>query len=136
MPLKTEIEMIETYLKIEKIRFENQLNYSVKITENALNQLVPRFLLQPLVENAIKHGYQSINDTIELAIIAKFENEKLLIQVKDSGIGFTEDFIPGYGLDSVSKKLQLLFPNTHTLEFINQPEKQIKITLQSKAYAL
>ena len=129
--VKEEIEMIQTYLKIEKIRFEDQLEYELHIAKNTETQMIPRFLLQPLVENALKHGYQSGTQKINLAVEASMEMDNLVLKIKDSGAHFGNDLTAGYGLDSVTKKLHLLFPNAHHLELMNVPEKQIKITLQS-----
>ncbi len=128
--LQEEIEMVNTYLKIEKIRFEDQLTFQIEVSDAAKKRLIPRFLLQPLVENALKHGYQIGTEQIELAIIATVEAKELVIQIKDSGAPFADDFTVGYGLDSVTKKLHLLFPNRHQLELLNMPEKQIQIRLQ------
>jgi len=132
VPLREEIEMVETYLKIEKIRFEDQLEYQIEIEKSAENQMIPRFLLQPLVENALKHGYRIGTDKIKLAIIATMEKHQLILKIKDSGLPFANDFTAGYGLDSVTKKLHLLFPNRHTLAFLNTPDKQILIKLQDE----
>ncbi len=129
--LKEEIEMVNTYLKIEKIRFEDQLSFQISIEKAAENQMIPRFLLQPLVENALKHGYQIDSETIQVSISAIMENEELVIQIKDSGAPFADDFTAGYGLDSVTKKLHLLFPNRHQLELLNTPEKEVQIRLQT-----
>ncbi|MEM1122349.1 MAG: histidine kinase, partial [Bacteroidota bacterium] len=131
VPLAEEIRIVQTYLSIEKIRFQDQLSFQIQVDEDAEKQLVPRFLLQPLVENAIKHGYQSASTSVQLLLVVTFNNGLLTIKVADSGPDFKDDFIPGHGLDSVSKKLQLLFPNRHTLAFINQPNKHIRITLES-----
>ena len=115
--------MVETYLKIEKIRFEDQLIYQIKIEAEIENHLIPRFLIQPLVENALKHGYQLGSEKIQLKLTAKKEEENLIITIFDSGPAFADNFTAGYGLDSVTKKLQLLFPNAHSIEFINYPKK-------------
>ena len=119
--------MVATYLKIEEIRFGDQLSFQIEVAENTENQMIPRFLLQPLVENALKHGYQVDTETIQLAIIATMEPEGLVLKIKDSGAPFADDFTVGYGLDSVTKKLQLLFPNQHRLELLNTPDKHIRI---------
>lgn len=127
--LKEEIEMVKTYLSVEKIRFEDQLAYQISVEETVENTQIPRFLLQPLVENALKHGYQTTSQNIFIAIEGRLEGKGLVLKIKDSGLPFREDFSAGYGLDSVSKKLLLLFPNRHRLELLNEPEKMVRITL-------
>lgn len=127
--LKEEIEMIETYLSVEKIRFENQLEYQISVEEAIEHSQMPRFLLQPLVENALKHGYHTSSQKILISVEATMEGKGFMVKIKDSGLPFPEDFTGGYGLDSVSKKLLLLFPNRHRFELLNEPEKMVRITL-------
>src|SRR4029079_13760823 len=57
--IKEEVEMAEVYLQIEKIRFEDQLNYSIQVSGDINHYLIPRFVLQPIVENAVKHGLKA-----------------------------------------------------------------------------
>jgi len=127
--LKAEIEMIETYLSVEKIRFEDQLEYHISVDKTIENAQVPRFLLQPLVENALKHGYQTTSQKIFVKVEATPEKKGMVLKIRDSGLAFPDDFSGGYGLDGVSKKLMLLFPNRHKLELLNEPEKMVRIAL-------
>lgn len=127
--LSEEIEMVETYLSVEKIRFEDQLEYQIVVDKTIENAKVPRFLLQPLVENALKHGYQSASQKIFIKLEAIAAKKGMVLKIRDSGLPFPEDFTGGYGLDGVSKKLFLLFPNRHYLELLNEPEKMVRITL-------
>ena len=66
--VKEEVEMAEVYLQIEKIRFEDKLNYSVHVEEDINHYLVPRFLLQPVVENAVKHGLKATGKMTEIIL--------------------------------------------------------------------
>ena len=69
--VKEEVEMAEVYLQIEKIRFEDQLNYTINVDEELNHYLVPRFVLQPLVENAVKHGLKATGKMTEINIGSK-----------------------------------------------------------------
>ena len=66
--IKDEVEMAEVYLQIEKIRFEDQLNYPVHVDEKLNHYLVPRFVIQPLVENAVKHGLKATGQMTEIML--------------------------------------------------------------------
>lgn len=129
--LTDEIEMLENYLKIEQIRFGDRLTFTFDYSENSLLMKLPRFTLQPLVENAIKYGAQ--NDRIEVRLEASAENNTLEIRLFDSGKSFDDNLAMGYGLQSVSKKLRLLFPERHNLEFINAPSKQVYLSIDQIA---
>jgi two-component system, LytTR family, sensor kinase len=125
--IKEEIEMVEAYMQIEKIRFEDSLNYSVHVADDVNHFLVPRFILQPIVENAVKHGLKATGKMTEIGIEVKNEHGGLQINITDNGPAFPDELIPGYGLKSIYDKLDLLFPGTYEVYFTNQPRKQVSI---------
>ncbi|MFT3674408.1 MAG: histidine kinase [Chitinophagaceae bacterium] len=124
-----EIEMAEVYLQIEKIRFEDQLNYSVNVQEEARHYLLPRFLLQPLAENAVKHGLKATGRMTEIQLEVTLVEDRLQIILADNGPFFPDELVPGYGLKSVFDKLDLLFPGEYEIRFTNTPRKQVIIVL-------
>lgn len=123
--VKDEIAMAEVYLQIEKIRFEDQLNYTIAVEEGLDHYLVPRFILQPIVENAVKHGLKATGKMTEIELQVRKEQEELVIAIADNGPAFPETLNPGYGLKSIFDKLDLLFPGNYELHFANQPNKQV-----------
>jgi sensor histidine kinase YesM len=125
--LKEEVEMAEVYLQIEKIRFEDQLNYSISVAEELNHFLVPRFVLQPIVENAVKHGLKATGKMTEINIEAKNEDKGLQLIVRDNGPAFPDELNPGYGVKSMYDKLDLLFPGAYEVYFTNRPRKQVSI---------
>ena len=127
--LKEEIEMTEIYLLIEKIRFEDKLNYTLHIDESLNHFLVPRFLLQPVVENAVKHGLKATGALTEITIEVKRSGDGFLLVVADNGPLFPDELIPGYGVKSVFDKLDLLFPGQYEIRFTNSPRKQVSIQI-------
>ncbi len=122
-----EIEMAEAYMQIEKIRFEDNLNYSVHVADDISQYLVPRFILQPIVENAVKHGLKATGKMTEVGIEVKNEKGCLQINIADNGPAFPDELTPGYGLKSIYDKLDLLFPGAYEVYFANQPRKQLSI---------
>jgi sensor histidine kinase YesM len=128
--VKDELAMAEVYLQIEKIRFEDQLNYSIHAEEGISYYLLPRFLLQPLVENAVKHGLKATGQMTEISIEVKMEGEGLTVIVADNGPAFPQNITPGYGVKSVFDKLELLFPEQYQVQFINAPRKQVSIHIK------
>jgi two-component system, LytTR family, sensor kinase len=125
--IKEELEMTEVYLEIEKIRFEDKLNYSISSSNDVNHYLVPRFMLQPIVENAVKHGLKVTGKMTEINIEVKNGNGNLEILVGDNGPAFPEELTPGYGVKSIYDKLDLLFPNEYEIHFANQPKKGVSI---------
>ncbi|MDJ1481362.1 histidine kinase [Cytophagaceae bacterium YF14B1] len=144
--LSEEIEMVKTYLEVEKVRFDDRLEYFIWFEKEELkNCMVPQFLLQPLVENAIKHGISKSMEKGILGIKVLDKQDKLVIVIFDNGVPFPEQLITGYGLRSTQDKLRLLMGEDARMEiingrsissqgddFVNQPHKAIKITVKKQ----
>lgn len=107
--LGDEIDMLENYLQILKIRFGERLNWRIEITESARLAPFPPMLLQPLVENAVRHGIEPKLGGGEIAISANAEKNVLQISVTDSGVGLNATSGPGAGLANVRARLAALF---------------------------
>lgn len=127
--IKEELEIVKTYLDIEIVRFGERLNVIFDIDESALLSDIPRFLLQPLVENALKHGLSTITGQGELLIRIKRVNQMIEISVGDNGTAFPDQISAGYGLESTYDKLNLLYPDNYEVQLINTPEKCIRVRI-------
>lgn len=128
--LKEELEMVQIYLEIEKIRFDEQLTYSVEIQDAMQECRIPRFIIQPLVENAVKHGLSKTVEPFEIRIVIISENNWLTIGIYDSGPAFPEDLIPGFGLQGIYDKLEILYPERFEMNYSNSPLKNVTIRLK------
>ena len=126
--VKEEMEIVNTYLDIEKVRFEERINFTIEVDEELLYAKIPRFLIQPLVENALKHGLKDVADHAELTVRVK-KTEQVEISITDNGIPFPDELEIGYGLQSTYDKLALLYGNQYEVQLINHPVKQIKIQI-------
>ncbi len=127
--VEDEVEMVENYLMIEKIRFEDKLEVSIEMDDAVKRAMVPKFILQPLVENAVKHGLKEPDKTGIIKITLKGNAGKVDIAIYDNGLPFPEDIQIGYGLKSVMDKLTLFYPEGHTIFFENEPSKQVTISI-------
>ena len=123
--VKDEVAMADVYLQIEKIRFEDKLNYSMQVEEGLDHYLVPRFVMQPLVENAVKHGLKATGKMTEIRVEVKRSGNGMAISIADTGPLFPDEVVPGYGVKSVFDKLDLLFPGNYEMRFTNEPVKQV-----------
>lgn len=131
--LQEEIDILNTYLAIEKVRFGDRINFNIGIDEVLTHMQFPRFLLQPLVENALKHGLKDTAQHGILEVKVMKKDDQVHIFVRDNGAPFPDELIAGYGLQSTFDKLTLLYPNRHEIEMSNEPLKQIKITIPLSA---
>ena len=117
IPLAQELEMVENYLAIEQVRFADRLRIDIKIDPGALHSLVPCFLLQPIVENAIRHGIANSEGEGTVITSARREGDRLRITVRDSGAGSSS--APsgnGIGLKNTRERLAYFYPDQHLLQ--------------------
>lgn len=134
--LADELEMVRTYLQVEQVRFGHRLTFSVDVSDPALTHLkLPQFLLQPVVENAIKHGIAKRADAgrIDVRIYEKGRDagpNELHLCVHDNGPAFPDDMGGGYGLRSIQDKLKLLYGDDARVELQNWPLKQVLLSIQ------
>ncbi len=127
--IKKEVEIAETYLQIEKVRFGDDLDYSIEIDDSAEKTLIPRFLIQPLIENAVKHGVSVIQEKGIIKLEITKQNDHLFVKVFDNGPDFPDMPISGYGLQSLYEKLELLYGKSAKISWENKPNKNICIRL-------
>lgn len=110
-----ELEHIGNYLGIEAERFRDRLQVNYDVPPELLRETVPSMLLQPLVENAIKHGPDAVHDRVEITVRARRRQQRMILQVEDSGRGCpdTEAALQqgGIGLRNIRERLALLYGN-------------------------
>lgn len=128
--LKEELEMVKIYLDVEKVRFEERLVYSVEIAKELEEQQIPRFIIQPLIENAVKHGISKLVEGGEIKVNITKEGSSILIAVADTGTPFDSDFAPGFGLQSIYDKLEILYVDKFEMNFENAPQKRVTLKLK------
>jgi len=118
IPIEKELHLVKLYLEIEKVRFEDRLNYQINCLDNIKNVMIPSLIIQPLVENAVKHGIANLLSQGKISInCMKINRSDILIQIKDNGNKSIKDQIQkgkGFGIKSVQEKLKLLYPKQKT----------------------
>lgn len=118
VPLEEELDFARAYLEIEQVRYGNQLAISWDVDPAAHGALVPSFILQPVLENAIKHGLAPRRTGGLLEITAAIEDRNLRLQVRDDGVGLrarAETRGTGIGLANTRARLEKLYGDTHRL---------------------
>lgn len=134
LPEKTtlgqEIEMIKAYLNIQKIRMDERLNFKIDVPGNMRQQSFPPMLLQPLVENAIKHGLEPKVAGGEIMISAAEENSLLRIEIRDTGLGFSDFNKSGVGIANVRERLALLFGEKGSLKIEENKPRGVRAIIE------
>jgi signal transduction histidine kinase len=121
VPLSQELDFLERYLEIEKTRFRERLNVEMNIAPDTLQARVPNLVLQPLVENAIRHGVERHARPGRIILRAQRENGQLALEVQDNGGGLPEGkpLREGIGLSNTRSRLQQLYGAAQKFELKN-----------------
>ncbi len=132
--LSGELEFVDGYLEIEKIRFEDRLKVILDIAPDTLDAQVPHLLLQPLVENAVRHGVSRLSSGGEIRITASHDDRSLHLKIRDNGPGLAKstDVSPhgGFGLGAARERLRTLYGNNQEIEIRNAADGGVEVNLR------
>ncbi|HKF43301.1 MAG TPA: two-component regulator propeller domain-containing protein [Thermoanaerobaculia bacterium] len=119
--LERDLLLLSEYLDVERMRFRDRISIEIDADERARAARVPSFLLQPLVENAIKHAADPVTGRVRIRVEARVESESLILKVSDDGPGVAPDFdrTGGIGLRNIRRRLDLLYPGEYDLYLAN-----------------
>jgi anti-sigma regulatory factor (Ser/Thr protein kinase) len=109
VPLRRELELLESYIQIMRARFRGRLTFELNVDPTTLDALVPRFILQPLVENAIKHGVEPREEGGRVAVRARRHGDSLDLEVRDNGDGLAGAIREGTGVRNTRERLHHLY---------------------------
>jgi len=127
--LKQELDFLRGYLEIEQTRFQDRLTVKIDVSAAALDARVPNLILQPLVENAIRHGITIRTGAGLVQIRAAVEDGTLQMQVSDDGPGLDHAFKKGIGLTNTEARLKQLYGAAHKFKLENLPDGGLLVTI-------
>lgn len=130
-PLEHELDFIDRYIAIMRARFEERLNYECEIEEAARHGLIPSHLLQPLVENAVRHGLEPVPEGGTVKVKAWVTGDRLHLSVCDNGAGLTTPtpLREGVGLTNTRARLREFYDDEATLKISNGTGVTVEITI-------
>ena len=134
IPLRKELELLKVYLEIQQTRFQDRLTVRLNVEPAIADALVPNLILQPLVENAIKHGIAARPGSGRVEVHAHREADRIQLRVRDDGPGPDATAPPrpnegGVGLRNTRDRLELLYPGRHEFEFRAAPDRGCEVAL-------
>lgn len=133
VPLATELQLLNAYLEIQRARFGDRLRLRLEIEPDTRDALVPTLVLQPLVENAIRHGLEDAEAGGEIAVLARRNGDDLVIEVRDDGRGLDAGAgtgpREGVGLANTKERLSRLYGDRQYLVLRTQPEGGVMVEL-------
>ncbi len=143
-----ERELIEQYLKLQKVRFKEKLTYDSDFDPELLEQPIPKLIIQPFVENAIIHGIEELGTGGHLQINGRFEGERMVFTITDNGVGMDQGQINaimarnadnlensakvsgGYAISNVLERLELYYGADPELTFLSSPGKGTTVIIK------
>lgn len=141
--VKEELEHAKNYLIIQKVRYKNKFQFKMEVQEEVLNYSTIKLILQPIIENSIYHGIECSVDEGEIFIYAGIENDKLLLMVKDTGLGMSEELVEnillteyrmskgsGVGIKNVDERIKLCYGKEYGLKI----ESELEVGTTVKIY--
>ncbi len=144
VPLEEELAFTDDYLDIEVIRFGDKLRVVKEISDEAMGMEVPSMLLQPLIENSIKHGLEPRISGGTVTLRGRVQGARLLLEVEDDGVGMTPDGAPsararreavpgregfGIGMSNVRERMQVLYADEGEVDVESRPGRGTRVRL-------
>ncbi len=132
VPLEEELRFLGVYLDIQQTRFGDRLKVTQEIPDGTRTASVPTLLLQPLVENAIRHGLERRAAPLSLTIRAARAGDRLRLEVEDDGPGLPDEAVRrnGVGLANTRARLERLYGADHLIVLANRPEGGTRVTME------
>jgi two-component system LytT family sensor kinase len=133
--LAEELEFIDDYLSIEMIRFGDKLRFDKQVDPEALDRLVPSMILQPLVENSVRHGLSRKIEGGTIRLRASLRNGRLHLLVEDDGVGIPEERLAsllesGIGVSNVNERLKVLFGSDYRMCIESKPGQGTRVEIE------
>ena len=129
--LERELTLIDKYLAIERLRFGDRLTVDIEVAADVVHARVPTLLLQPLVENAVRHGVARRREGGRILVSAERKGDRLCLGVRDNGPGWGQSVLQmGVGLRNVQERLNQLFEGDHVFELVDQPSGGAEIRVE------
>jgi two-component system LytT family sensor kinase len=134
-PLRDELELIDDYLSIEVVRFGDKLRIVKDIDPAALEALVPSMMLQPILENSIKHGLSSRVEGGAIHLRARAGDGRLTVTIEDDGVGIPTEIMSdiyhrGIGVSNVRERLAVLFGPQYRMRIESQTGRGTRVEIQ------
>ena len=152
LTIENEIKYIKEYIFIQKMRYQERILFLIEIDDKLNHYVIPKLILQPIVENAIKHGVSNMTKQGMIAILGKFKDDKIVFTIRDNGVGMSDEIINkinnysmetfiddkennnSIGLINIQKRIRLIYGQDYgmVIKKLNNGGTEVKIFLSKK----
>jgi len=131
VPLEKELDLVGEYLAIEKVRLGDRLDYAFEKDRSLDGAVIPSMLLQPLIENSVRHGIAPKKDGGKIDVRCERRGERCSVEITDTGMGFDKNEMKeGFGIGGVRQRLVLNYPGSHRFDVTSRPGHGAKVTME------
>ncbi len=141
IPIRAEMQHAESYLQIQKHRYQNQFTYRFDVDDSCLECLCNKITLQPIIENAIYHGINGLVDEGEIVITIRPDGKDIVMTVSDNGVGMEQEQIAaimqkersdhaGIGIKNVNDRLKIYFGDNYGITIDSEPDEGTTVTIR------
>lgn len=141
--VREEMELVRNFVQIQKVRFPDRFTFEEEFSPEVAQKYTLKLILQPIVENSVKHGIVGLKRKCDIRVSARLEGEAIVYEVCDDGIGFSPEDVKkkpsekgGYGLKNVNERIRLEYGNGYGVFIESAPGRGTRITVRIKALDL
>jgi LytS/YehU family sensor histidine kinase len=129
-PLREELRTLELFAQIMQERFSDRVALTWNVDASLLNASVPVLLLQPLLENAFKHGVERSIGSVSIDVVARVAGESVVLEVRNTGSTLPSEYRDGVGLRNCRERLKVIYGDSASLQLMNEADAVIaRVTL-------
>ncbi|HWI66052.1 MAG TPA: histidine kinase, partial [Symbiobacteriaceae bacterium] len=129
--VQEEVQLADLYLRLQQIRFPDRLAFEIAVDDAVRGLQIPKLILQPLVENAVIHGIEPLQESGLIQIRAALDNGDLVLTVADNGVGFDAATVDrGFALNNIRERLELVYRQQATFDVHSTPGLGTQVTVR------
>ena len=146
IPLRREMELVECYLQMQKMRFPDRINYTISVEEELLDLLIPTLTIQPFVENSVVHGLEHLAPGGVICVTGTMQGGRMCIYIEDNGAGMTQEeadriltngrenqrkdvSLGHYAIQNIQERLAMRYGADYSLRILSEPGKGTRVEL-------
>lgn len=146
IPLRREMELVECYLQMQKMRFPDRVQYTISVEEPMMEQLIPKLTIQPFVENAVVHGLEHLAPGGVICVTGTVQDGHMCIYIEDNGAGMTQEeadriltnarenqrkdlSLGHYAIQNIQERLTMRYGGDYSLRILSEPGKGTRVEL-------